>query len=105
MKNFYLLLAALGLIWPYSQFVPWLLENGLNMPLLWHEIVSSRISAFAWADVVVSVIAIILFAVWESRRLAMPFPILPIVGCLIVGASFGLPLFLYMRQKQLTETA
>jgi hypothetical protein len=37
MRRFYLLLAVIGLIVPYSQFIPWVLEHGLNVPLLFTE--------------------------------------------------------------------
>ena len=95
----YLVLSILGAVLPYSQFIPWLAEHGLNLPLVWQEITGSRLSSFAWLDVVVSVLTILFFVVWESRRLGMPFPIWPVLGSLTIGASFGLPFFLYQREK------
>src|SRR5262249_41762142 len=32
-RHFYLVLCVLGFVLPYSQFVPWLLERGLNVTL------------------------------------------------------------------------
>lgn len=103
--NLYLVLTVLGVVFPLTQLVPWLAEHGLDLPLLWHEIVASRISAFAWADVVVSVLVIIIFVVSEGRRTPTPLPWLPILGCLTIGASFVLPLFVYLREKQLENRA
>lgn len=100
MKNIYLLIAVLGFVLPYAQFVSWLAEHGLNLLLLWREVVGSRLSAFAWLDVVVSVLTIIAFAVWDSRQRGHGVPWWPILGCLTVGASFGLPLYLYLREGQ-----
>lgn len=103
-RSLYLALAFLGMLLPYVQFIPWVMENGLNFPRLIFEILHSNISAFAWMDVLISVIVIMTFAIWESRRLKMSFPIWPIVGCLLVGASFGLPLFLWQREGHLEKT-
>jgi len=33
-KNVYLLLCVLGTVLPYSQFVPWVMEYGMNLGLL-----------------------------------------------------------------------
>lgn len=102
--NIFLVLAVLGAVFPLAQLVPWLLEHGLDLPLLWHEIAASRISAFAWADVVVTVFVVITFIALDAQRTPIARPWLPIVGCLTIGASFGLPLFLYLREKKLAET-
>jgi Terpene cyclase DEP1 len=32
-KNTYLFLCVLGFVIPYSQFVPWVMENGLRLGL------------------------------------------------------------------------
>nr|WP_247741222.1 DUF2834 domain-containing protein [Cohnella sp. LGH] len=32
---------------PYSQFIPWIVRNGLDLTLLFEAITSTRIGAFA----------------------------------------------------------
>lgn len=103
MRGVYLLLAVLGAVVPYLSFVPWLLENGFNLPLLWHEITASRLSGFAWLDVLLSVLTILVFAGAESRRTHMPFPLLSVLACFLIGASYGLPLFMYQRERFLNR--
>ncbi len=71
MQIIYILLCILGVALPLSQFVPWLSLNGLNISLLFQEATSHYISAFAWADVLVSGIAVGIFVIVEGRRLAM----------------------------------
>ena len=39
MKLFYLAMSVLGLLLPFTQFVPWLFEFGLDLPLLLSEAV------------------------------------------------------------------
>src|SRR6266404_8254997 len=51
-KNVYLLLCVLGALLPYSQFVPWVMENGLQLGMLVGQLFANRISAFFGLDVV-----------------------------------------------------
>lgn len=103
MPRVYLLLAILGAAVPYLAFVPWLAEHGLNFARLWQEIAKSRLSTFAWLDVVLSVVTILVWSGAESRRLRMPPPWLPVLACGLVGASCDLPLFLYQREQWLAR--
>ena len=103
-RHFYLVCCVLGLLLPYSQFVPWLLEHGLNITLFCRELFANRISAFFAVDVIVSAIVLLWFIQNESRRLRVGLLWLPTVGTLVVGVSFGLPLFLFLRQVRLDRT-
>ncbi|MHA7965022.1 DUF2834 domain-containing protein [Paenibacillus sp. CAU 1782] len=98
MKYFYGVLSFLGLVLPYSQFIPWVVQNGLDLPLLFEDIAGTRIGAFAWMDVLVAAIALIGFILFEGTRKKMKNVWLPIAGTLLVGPSLGLPLFLLLRQ-------
>jgi hypothetical protein len=100
-RHFYLICCVLGLVLPYAQFVPWLLEHGLNVALLVHELFGNRISAFFAMDVIVSAIVLIWFIQSEGKRLRVRLLWLPKVGTLVVGVSFGFPLFLFLRQATL----
>lgn len=100
MKYFYLLCAIAGVIIPYSQFVPWVAEHGLDVRLLAAELFSTRIGAFFGLDVLVAAIALLAFIIWEGRRRNMRMLWLPIAATLTIGVSCGLPLFLYMRERQ-----
>jgi hypothetical protein len=102
-KAIYLALSILGGVLPYWQFAPWLLEHGLNLTLLVHELFANRISAFFGIDVIVSAIAALVFMRVENSRHRIRNRWLPVVAVLAVGVSFGLPMFLYMREKQLQQ--
>ena len=95
----------LGLVLPYSQFVPWLLEHGPDLTLFFRELFANRISAFFAIDVIVSAIVLIWFIQSEARRLRVRLLWLPTVGTLVVGVSFGLPLFLFLRDVTLDQTS
>jgi Terpene cyclase DEP1 len=100
-KNIYLFLSILGAAIPYSQFVPWILENGLRLNLLVGQLFANRISAFFGLDVLVSSAVLLVFIRVEGRLLRMRFRWLPIVGLCAVGVSLALPLFLYLRERAL----
>jgi Terpene cyclase DEP1 len=100
-KNVYLFLCALGLAIPYSQFVPWLHENGLNFGLLVHQLFINRISTFFGLDVLVSSVVLLVFMGVEGRLLRMRLRWLPVAGLCAVGVSLALPLFLYLRERAL----
>jgi hypothetical protein len=104
-RHFYLIFSVLGLVIPYSQFVPWLLEHGLNLGLFFRELFANRISAFFAMDVIVSAIVLIWFIWSEGQRLRVRLLWLPTVGTLFVGVSFALPLFLFLREATLDQTA
>jgi Protein of unknown function DUF2834 len=98
MKRVYLALAVLGFLLPYWQFVPWLAQHGLNPPLFVRDLFANRISGFFGVDVFVSALALWIFIIAEGSRLGMRRLWLPLAGTCLVGVSFGLPLFLYLRQ-------
>ena len=103
-KNFYFFLCILGIVLPYSQFIPWLVENGLNAPLFLHQLFANRISGFFAWDVLVSAVVAVAFIRSEGKRRGMRLLWLPILGVLSVGVSCGLPLFLFLRERALEET-
>jgi hypothetical protein len=103
-RHFYLVCCVLGLLLPYSQFVPWLLEHGLNVTLFCRELFANRISSFFAMDVIVSAIVLLWFIQSEGRRLRVGLLWFPMVGTLVVGISFGFPLFLFLRQLTLDRT-
>jgi hypothetical protein len=98
MKKIYLLLATLGFILPLWQFGLWLFEFGLDVPLMFKSIVENKLSLFAWLDEIFSAIVLIIFIVYEGRKQSMQRLWMPITGTLCVGVSFGLPLFLFLRE-------
>ena len=106
LRYLYLVFCLIGLLLPYSQFLPWIMEHhALNMPLFIRDLFANRISAFFAMDVIVSAVVLISFIQSEGKRLGMRLLWLPTIGTLLVGVSLGLPLFLYQRQLQLDRVA
>ncbi len=90
----------MGTILPLIPFLTWLRENGFALNLFLSEIAASRISQFAWLDVVVSAAALFSFALHERRKHSLKYAWIPIIATLSVGVSLGLPLLLLMLEIQ-----
>jgi uncharacterized protein DUF2834 len=97
----YLLLCVIGFILPYSQFVPWVMQNGLNLGLFVQQLFANRIGAFFGMDVIVSAIVLFRFVRVEGKRVNVRYRWASVIATLTVGVSLGLPLFLYLRERAL----
>jgi Terpene cyclase DEP1 len=102
-KTIYLALCFVGVILPYWQFLPWVMQHGMNLPLFVRELFANRISAFFGMDVLVSAVVLIVLMRIESARLNIPRRWLPVLAVLTVGVSLGLPMFLYEREVRLEQ--
>ena len=102
-RRLYLVLCAAGFLLPYSQFVPWVAEHGLDLRLFVGQLFANRIGAFFGMDVLVSAVVLIAFARIERRRLEIRHAWMPIVALLSVGVSLALPLLLYLRESELEK--
>jgi len=100
-KTLYLLLCFAGVLVPYWQFLPWVLQHGLNLALFARELFANRIGAFFGMDVIISAVVLIVFSRIEGVRLGIRNRWLVVLAILTVGVSLGLPLFLYLRESAL----
>src|SRR2546430_13523238 len=98
LRYLYLVFCLIGLLLPYSQFLPWIMEHhALNMPLFIRDLFANRISAFFAMDVIVSAVVVVLFIQSRGKRLGVGLLWVPTIRTLLVGALLGLPLLLYQR--------
>ena len=101
----YLGLCVLGFVLPNAAFWPWLATYGLASRQFLADLSANGVSRFFGLDVALSALALILFVEFEGRRLGLRRRWMPIVGTCVIGVSFGLPLFLYQRQRHLDLAA
>jgi TRAP-type uncharacterized transport system fused permease subunit len=95
----YLSLCVIGALVPYWPFVLWLSVHGIDVRLLLQELFANRISTFFALDVIVSAVVLLVFIGVETARRRIRGWWLPFLATLTVGVSFGLPLLLYMRER------
>ncbi len=105
MKWVYSVFCVFGTILPWSQLGPWLLQHGLSIPLLIQDAFGQRISAFAWLDVIVSAVVVLIFITVEGRRERVRHLWAPFVAMFTVGVSLALPLFLLLREIRIEQRA
>jgi Terpene cyclase DEP1 len=100
LQAIYLGLCVLGTIIPYWHFIPFLAENGLNLPLFIEQLFTNSISSMFGADLLISLTVFFVFLFVEGNRLKMEHLWVYVASSLSVGLSLGLPLFLLMRERR-----
>jgi hypothetical protein len=105
MQWLYLIAAIFGTALPLSQLIPFLVNNGFDLPLLFSQLFQTHASAFFALDVIVSSLVLWLFVFSEGRRQGMKNLWLYVVCNLMVGLSLALPLFLLFRERKLHREA
>jgi membrane-bound ClpP family serine protease len=99
MGFFYLGLAFLGAVLPYSFMGQFVLTHGLNLVEFKIQMWSSPISSFMGTAFIIASLVNLFFVLGEGRRLKMKGLWLPLIATILVGVSCGLPLFLYLRDQ------
>lgn len=100
MLKLYLFLTVLGAVIPFGAFLPWLMGNGLNLVSFYHSATINPVSIFAWLDVFISAIVLLIYIVVDGRENKIKHNWVAVVATLTIGVSCGLPLYLYFKEKQ-----
>jgi len=103
-KYVYLILCVFGIVLPYSQLIPILIEDSFSIDMVMDQLFVNRVSTLFAFDLFVTAVAYIIFALYEGLKMKIKHLWIPIIGTFLVGASLGFPLFLYMRERYLEKT-
>lgn len=98
-KFLLILLAILGVILPYWNLIPWMMSNGVNIPLMFSQLFSTRIGSFFGFDLIIAATTFIVFVFSDSRRLKVKNYWIAIACTFAVGVSLGFPVYLLLREK------
>jgi hypothetical protein len=104
LKTAYSVLCIAGTVLPISQFVKFLLAEGLNIDAFFGQLFANDISSFFGLDLMLSSLVLWLFVFTEGTRLKMKNLWVYVASNLLVGVSLALPLFLLMRHRKIEET-
>ena len=74
--------------------------NKLVRLVLFNAAIVNPISIFAWLDIIVAAIVLLTFIAVDGHENNIKYCWLALVGTVTVGVSFGLPLYLYLKEKQ-----
>ena len=101
MKYLLIILCILGTLLPYSQFIPYTMEHGPDFVKLFSEPFSTTANRGFAFDLMIAALTLVVFIIYEGRRLRMKNYWIAIVAIFAVGASLGFPLFLLLRHERL----
>ena len=103
MKRFmpwiYLILTFAGAYFPIAAALPWFALNGFDLPLLISEATSTQAAYFFSQDLMWTAIIVFIFILIEGIRIRLGWRWLLIVPAFCCATSFGLPLFLFFRER------
>ena len=91
-----------GTALPLSQFLPWLVEHGLDLRLFLAELFANRITGFFAWDVIVAVVVLLVLTVTDRELPARQRLWVAIAS--LLGASCGLPFYLLLRERYRNQT-
>lgn len=99
----YLLLCVLGIAAPWFFLVGFLSQPQPDIASFISSVFANPVASAVAADLLVSSLVFFVFMFFEGKRLNMKnlWVFIPIT--LLVGLSFGLPLFLYLRAKHIEK--
>ena len=104
MKIFYLIAAIVGAIAPYATFFGYLATvpgSSGALSLAW----GNPIAAATLTDFTISCLVFWPFLIAESRKLGIRHWWFFIGSNMLIGLSFALPAFLYVRERRLQNAA
>lgn len=103
LKHLYLILCLLGIILPYSAYLPYFMEYGFDLVDFIKQAFADPINAFLGWDLVIAALAVLVFIIAEGKKLKIKLFWLPILCMIFIGTAFGFPLFLYLREVELEK--
>ncbi len=101
----YVLIAILGTILPMSQFIPASIDGEFSVQGMFQEMTSTRTLTGIGLDLTVAVWAGIAFGIVEIKRHKVRHWWIALVGTFLIGFSFSLPFFLFLRERALARQA
>lgn len=98
-RNLYLLLSVVGFAVPIFLVIPWVQTYGFDMGLLLQQATANEGASIALFDLTWASVTAVVFMLVQIQRHRVPMWWLAIIGTFSIGLCFGLPLFLYLRER------
>jgi hypothetical protein len=100
MGYLYLALAVVGAVLPLSQFIPASMAGEFSISGMMEQLTATRTVTGFTFDLTVAALAGIVFIIAEGIRRGVRHYWIALVGTVLIGFSFGLPFFLFLRERQ-----
>lgn len=98
-SSIYLALSIVGAVLPWLFVANYLQASEVSMATFMADIFANSVSSAVAIALILSALVFFVFAFREGKRVGMQHIWAFIPATLLVGLSFGLPLFLYRRAK------
>lgn len=89
----------IGIILPYTQFVPWSMANGMDLAKMGAEMFANQIAAGIAIDALTAAVILFIFIWLDQKRKPVKYFYLPILGTFVFGLAFALPFYLFLREE------
>lgn len=99
MRQFYLGMTVIGLIIPVILIAQWSSEYGMDMGAAIDQLMATEMARIATFDLSWSALVALGFIIAEGIRKNISGWWVSVIGSFCVGLCFGLPLFLYLRER------
>jgi hypothetical protein len=103
MRRLYAILAAIGLILPYATFGWFLSVYGFNLPLIFSQLFGNQVLLAFAVDLTISIVVFWIYLYRECRRYQIGYWWLFVLASIVIGLSFALPAFLYVREPRMAR--
>lgn len=98
-KYIYLTLAVLGVVLPMSQFIPASIAGEFTVSGMFAEMTATQTITGVTFDFLVATLTALVFGIYEAVRLKIRLAWISLAGTFLIGVSFGLPFFLFLRER------
>lgn len=78
-------------------------EYGVDMPLLFQMGFANSATSLFMIDLLLVGTVATIFIISDGTKHSIRYKWLPVIGVFLVGICFGLPLYLYLKERQLTS--
>ncbi|MEC9345824.1 MAG: DUF2834 domain-containing protein [Pseudomonadota bacterium] len=95
----YLSLSIAGLLIPYAFLGLWLAAGGFDAMAFIRDMLRHPVGAFFASNIILSAISLLAFITIDRRRRDVPGSGTAVIGTIIAGPSFGLPYYLFLRER------
>ncbi len=100
LSTIYLLLALTGLGVPFYYFSPFIVEHGIDVELIYAELLATHSALFVTLDLLISAVVVLIYILVDAGKNGVRRYWIAFWGTILLGVSFGLPLYLYFKEKQ-----
>jgi hypothetical protein len=85
------------------EFMPFYWAHGMDLNLMIEQLFVNHISSFFALDLLITATVALPFMIYEARKIELKYYWLAVISVFAIGLSFGLPLFLYLRERHLVK--